>query len=150
MPGTIKHLPGYTVRSPIAGGTAAAHGTVAFTDKDWKKFEKKANIDGRKQVMATLNLWCRYGPNNLPEKKFKFQDHIKRGDNSVRLEAFKGWQIRIYGVTMDIGGKTIFVVTACDPSKKRDAADRELLEIAGHKAIEIELEIIERLRNEQK
>lgn len=137
MTKSMKQFPGYTIRFPQTGGAPGIYGSIAFTAKDWKAFENTVQPKGRSQIEVVMKTWCKVGPKDLPRKKFRFETHIKKGGDSVRVEAFKGWQTRYYGVAIDVGGKIVFLVTASDLSKKRDSANRELLKTAGHKAIDL-------------
>lgn len=129
---------GYTIRFPREGGPPGEHGSVAIKDKDWKMFLKEANTQGRAQIEAVMRTWCRFGPSDLPESKFRFEGHYQKGGKSVRIDAFKGRQVRLYGFTTDVGGKPMFLVTGKDLSKKRDAASQETIESAGKAALAIQ------------
>lgn len=126
---------GYTIRYPREDGPPGEHGSVAIKDKDWKLFLKEANIKGRAQIESVMRAWCRFGPIDLPEKKFRFERHFKKGGKSVRIDAFKGHQVRFYGTTVEVDGKPMFLVTGGDFSKKRDPAGTGILAAAGEAAL---------------
>lgn len=126
---------GYVIRFPREGGQPGEHGSVAIKDKDWKLFLKEANPRGRAQIEAVMRSWCRFGPTDLPKAKFRFELHFQKGGKSVRIDAFKGHQVRFYGTTVEVEGKPMFLVTGNDFSKKRDPADRDLLDAAGSAAL---------------
>jgi len=128
---------GYTIRFPQEDGQPGEHGSVAIKDKDWKLFLKQANLKGRVQIEAVMKAWCRFGPNSLPESKFRFELHFQKGGKSVRIDAFKGHQVRFYGTTIQVDGKPMFIVTGHDYSKKRDPADQGTLAAAGKAALGI-------------
>lgn len=128
---------GYTIRFPREGGPPGEHGSVAIKDKDWKTFLKEANTQGRAQIEAVMRNWCRFGPRDFPESKFRFELHYQKGGKSVRIDAFKGRQVRFYGFTTEIDGKPMFLVTGSDFSKKRNPADPDTLESAGKAALHI-------------
>lgn len=125
---------GYTIRFPREDGPPGEHGSVAIKDKDWKMFLKEANPKGRAQIEAVMKAWCRFGPKDLPEKKFRFEEHFKKGGKNVRIDAFKGHQVRFYGMTVQVDGKPMFLVTGGDYAKKRDPANRGALKSAGESA----------------
>lgn len=125
---------GHTIRFPKEGGPPGEHGSVAFNDKEWKLFQE-ANPKGRAQVEAVMRAWCRFGPKDLPNAKFRFEKHFQKGGKSARIDAFKGWQVRFYGTTAQIGGKPMFLVTGSDTAKKRDPADQATLDAAGRAAL---------------
>lgn len=127
--------PGYTVRVPNKDGPPGEHGSVAFRDKDWKSFQNETNPKGRAQLQAVMNAWCRFGPWDIPKTKFRFEIHFRKGGKSVRIDAFKGWQVRLYGTTTEVDGKSMFLVTGSDISKKRDPADQDALDAAGKAAL---------------
>lgn len=124
---------GYTIRFPAEGGPAGKHGSVAFDDKLWKSFGK-APEKGKAQIEAIMKMWCRFGPSDLPESKFKFQDRYEKGGKGVRIDEFKGWQVRFYGTTVEVDGKPMFLVTGADLAKKRTRADPDILNAAGKAA----------------
>lgn len=126
---------GYTIRFPREGGPPGNHGSVAIKDKDWKLFLKEANPRGRAQIEAVMKAWCRFGPKDLPNSKFRFEKHYQKGGKNVRIDAFKGHQVRFYGMTTEVDGKPMFLVTGGDFAKKRDPADQEALESAGKAAL---------------
>lgn len=126
---------GYTIRFPKEGGPPGEHGSVAFEEKEWKVFQNETSPQGRAQVQALMNTWCRVGPRDFPKTKFRFEVHFQKGGKSVRIDAFKGWQVRFYGTTTEVDGKPMFLVTASDISKKRDPADKDILEAAGKAAL---------------
>ena len=125
---------GYTIRFPKVDGPAGQHGAVAFMEKHWKLFQKETAIETRAQMHATMRAWCERGPKDLPRTKFKFQETYERNGRNVRVEAFKGWQVRLYGAVTQIDGKPMFLVTGVDISKKTDKADKERLKAAGKAA----------------
>ena len=128
---------GYTIRFPREGGPPGEHGSVAIQDKDWKLFLKEANAKGRSQIEAVMRAWCRFGPNDFPDSKFKFESRYEKGGKSVRIDAFKGHQVRFYGTTVQVAGKPMFLVTGCDFSKKQTPANQNLLKAAGKAAFEL-------------
>lgn len=126
---------GYAIRFPKAGGPAGDHGSVAVNDKDWKSFLKEANIKGRAQIEAVMKTWCKSGPKNLPDSKFRFEKHYEKGGKSVRIDAFKGYQVRLYGTTVQVDGKPMFLVTGTDFAKKKNAVTHEFLDAVGKTAL---------------
>ncbi len=126
---------GYIIRFPREGGPPGDHGSVAIKDKDWKLLLKEANPKGRAQIEAVMRAWCRFGPKDLPISKFRFELHYQKGGKSVRVDAFKGHQVRLYGTTTQVDGKPMFLVTGSDFAKKQTAADQETLEAAGKAAL---------------
>lgn len=126
---------GYTIRFPQEGGPPGEHGSVAIKDKDWKSFLKEANPKGRAQIEAVMKAWCRFGPKDLPKEKFRFELHFQKGGKSVRIDAFKGHQVRFYGTTAEVDGKPMFLVTGGDYSKKRNPAHQVTLAAAGKAAL---------------
>ena len=128
---------GYTIRFPKEGGPPGEHGSVAMKDKDWNLFLKETNARGRSQIEAVMRTWCRFGPNDLPDSKFKFETRYENGGKSIRIDAFKGHQVRLYGSTVQVEGKAMFLVTGHDFSKKQNQADRDILKAAGKAAFNL-------------
>ena len=126
---------GYTIRFPKEGGPPGDHGSIAIKDKDWKLFLKEANTKGRSQIEAVMRTWCRFGPKDLPNAKFRFEKHYEKGGKSVRIDAFKGHQVRFYGTTVQVEDKPMFLVAGADFSKKRDPMDQEFLNAVGKTAL---------------
>lgn len=81
-----------------------------------------------------MKAWCRCGPRDLPPKKFKFETQYQKDRKNTRIEAFKGWQVRFFGTTVEVDGKPMFLVTGADLSKKRTKGDQDILKAAGKAA----------------
>lgn len=114
-------------------------------DKDWKSFLKEANLKGRSQIEAAMRAWCRFGPKELPGDKFRFEKHYEKGGRSVRVDAFKGHQVRFYGTTVKVEGRPMFLVTGTDFSKKKTPMDQDFLNSIGKAA----LALVELLKDRQ-
>jgi hypothetical protein len=127
----------YTIRFPETDGAPGDHGSIAMKDKDWKVFQKEVGMEGRVQIEAAMRAWCRFGPANIPDKRFKFETRYESGGKGVRIDAFKGRHVRLYGATVEVDGKPMFLVTGRDMSKKTNAADQELLKAAGKTAFKL-------------
>lgn len=84
-----------------------------------------------------MMAWTRHGPADLPPQKFKFETQYKKNNKNARVDVFKGWQVRLYGTTMQIDSKPMFLVTGIDVAKKKDEADQKKLEAAGKAAHEL-------------
>ena len=125
--------PGYTIRFPKEGGPPAPHGSIAFKDKEWKEF---LNVipQTRAKLEVTMTAWTKSGPINLPPQKFTFETQYEKAGKNARIDAFKGWQVRIYGTTMQVNQKPMFLVTGIDVAKKQDKADPNKLSSAGSAA----------------
>ena len=128
--------PGYTIRFPKQGSAPAKHGSIAFKDKHWKVFQA-VNQEARAQVASVMRAWCDRGPIDIPHTKFKFQQWYERHGRKVRIDTFKGHQVRFYGATTQIDGKPMFLVTGCDTAKKDHDADDEILKAAGKAAFQL-------------
>ena len=126
---------GYSIRFPREGGPPGDHGSVAIKDKDWTLFLKETNLKGRAQIEAVMKAWCRFGPKDLPNSKFRFEKHYQKGGKNVRIDAFKGHQVRFYGTTTEVDGKPMFLVTGSDFAKKQNPADQDTLDAAGKAAL---------------
>jgi hypothetical protein len=127
---------GYKIRFPKEGSPPARHGTIAFKEKHWKVF-RNVNPQARAQLTSVMRAWCDRGPKDIPITKFKFQEWYERHGKRARLEVFKGHQVRFYGASMQVDGQPMFLVTACDVSKKSDDADDDLLKAAGKTAFQL-------------
>lgn len=94
----------------------------------------KVDAKARSQLEAAMRTWCRFGPLDIPDSKFKFEERFKKGGKNIRIDAFKGWQVRFYGTTIIVNGKSVFLITEADLAKKQDAAKRAKLENAAEVA----------------
>ncbi len=126
--------PGYIIRFPKEGDPVGKHGSIAFKDKEWKAFQKDVIPQTRAKLEVTMKAWTKDGPANLPPQKFTFELQYEKGGKNARIDAFKGWQVRIYGTTMQVDAKPMFLVTGIDVAKKQDKADPAKLNAAGDAA----------------
>lgn len=125
---------GYTIRFPNQGGPPGAYGSVAFTEKHWKVLQKDMIPKSRAQLHVAMQAWCAQGPRNLPETRFRFEGSYESGGKRIRLEAFKGWSVRLYGSVSQVDGRPVFLVTGFDDAKKDREADLDILKAAAKAA----------------
>jgi len=125
---------GYTIRFPRKDGPAGVHGLIAFKEKHWKAFLSDVLPEARSKLQATMNAWCKFGPQNLPPQKFKFEKQYEKGGKSARIEVFKTRHVRLYGTAVQVDGKPAFLITGIDTAKKTDRADDDILTAAGKAA----------------
>lgn len=135
----MKIPSGYTIRFPRDGGPPGDHGSVAFSNRYWKMFNK-VEAEARSQLEASMKTWCRFGPVDMPNSKFRFEGRSKKNGKSIRIDAFKGWQVRFYGTTIHVNGKSMFLVSGVDLSKKRDDAKKTKLDNAFEVASKLLIE----------
>jgi hypothetical protein len=70
-----------------------------------------------------------HGPHGFDGKQFKSEGRFKDGTGKqVRVFAMKAYQWRLYGVLKHHDGKPAFFGLCVDPSKKKNKADRAILE----------------------
>lgn len=81
-----------------------------------------------------MNAWSKHGPQHLPPQKFKFEKQYEKGGKNARIEVFKTRHVRLYGTTVQIDGKPMFLITGIDTAKKTNRADDDILEAAGKAA----------------
>jgi len=64
----------------------------------------------------------------LNSEQFKREDGLKDGFGGlVAVWAFKAWKWRLYGSILPVHGKSCFVGTRVDASKKRNKANQAIL-----------------------
>ena len=112
------------------------YGTVRLSDEAKHAYDElKARTDqtGMKQTTLIGRYFGRFaelGPTRLDNPKmFKAQGKFRDGTGKkVQVFEFKAYQWRVYGVLKDVGGTRCFVGMCVDPDKKKDKADRSILE----------------------
>lgn len=93
---------------------------------------RKVPAKERARLLAWMQRFANDGFEYLDTEKLKHEGKFPVGDRSgtsVAIYAFKAWQVRVCGGV--IGGD--FIGTEIDASKKRDKADRDLLERSAKK-----------------
>lgn len=98
------------------------------------------NLDDRRRgrLQAIMRLWCE-GSRLTPEMMNKNEGRAPR--SNIMLQAFKTFKVRLYGFSAAVGTMRTFIIVDCDPSKKRDKADRNILNRARQRVDEIVEEI---------
>ncbi|GHH16152.1 hypothetical protein GCM10008023_19830 [Sphingomonas glacialis] len=91
----------------------------------------------RAKLQVTMTAWTKTGPKDLPPQKFTFEIQYEKNGKNARIDAFKGWQVRLYGTTMQVDQKPMFIVTGIDVAKKQNKADPKKLDAAGKAAHDI-------------
>lgn len=89
--------------------------------KDWNKLDAKV----RARVKRGMAEWCegRLLPRNLYKSGGKYGQ--TKGGNTVAV--FRSGQARLYGFERHLDGIRTFLVADCDPAKKQDDADADLI-----------------------
>lgn len=90
----------------------------------------------RARLMELLRILSQDGDKYLSPEKFRFEKRCHVGGaagRDVAVYAVKGWQVRLYGSFVKVGGQNAFVCSELDASKKQDAADQGMLERAARK-----------------
>lgn len=93
-----------------------------------------AGANQRARVLRYMKRYAEDGRKNLHDPVFKFQGRLSDGSGSskkVAVYAFKAWKLRVYGVETSYDGKTVFVCTEIDITKKQDKADQNKLKRAA-------------------
>ena len=108
--------------------------SVMIVEKLWKDFTKKFPREDQRSLVRWMKIWCD-GDNPLPPERFKMLCKEK----GFRIDEFKSYQSRAYGVATNVLGDRDFVVTAID-LKKRDDADAAVIKRAARLAEEVGLE----------
>jgi hypothetical protein len=107
--------------------------SVVIVEKLWKEFAKLPREDQRKLV-RWMGHWCD-GEHQLPPEKFKILGKF----GNFRIDEFKSYQSRAYGVAATILSARTFVVTAVD-LKKKDDADPAVIKRAARLATELRMD----------
>ncbi len=135
----IKHPNNYPIRF------AGAYGRVAIDDDIWEIYENELVDKARAKLEAVMEMYCEEGPHFIPETRFGFEGRYLKSGKSIRREAFKTRQVRLYGAaaeTFDDENEsrvshTTFIITAVDTAKKSMKAKSRILDIAGEKAFDL-------------
>lgn len=117
-----------------------AVGSLRAVYVDQRVAHMLADIPARHRAHVR-SVICRYCDSDLKyfdETQFRKEGRYssKRKDGKqYQIWAFKGFQIRLYGSTIDFdtssGRKSGFVITAIDLKKKQNKPDKELLKSAA-------------------
>ena len=129
---------GYTKRFPRQGSAA---NEIAMRDKEWKVFDSGIDQQAKARLEASFESYCEYGPENLPDSLFKFVGQHQHGGVKVRIEEFKAWGVRMFGLRGDDGGQPTFLVTGSDTAKKSTEsrkANRIAMEVAAKEAAKVQ------------
>ncbi len=112
-------------------------GAVALTKPVAAAFED-VNPRARARILRGMQNFSELGPGrHLNQEVFRHEARLKLGHKQVAIFAFKGWQVRIYGGIEQINGKPTFVGTEIDESKKQYKANRNLLQRAASKLLDL-------------
>jgi hypothetical protein len=97
------------------------------------KLFQKCKPEARASILETMALYAKEGPSNITEKQFKSEKRFSVGNagKNVMISAFKGWQVRLYGAVVKLGGKATFLCAEIDDAKKQDKADQDTLKRAA-------------------
>ena len=94
----------------------------------------------RARIRRYMKHFSTAGPTNLHKEVYRFEGRFPLGLSSGKkhaIYAFKGWQVRVYGGVIQVGGKGTFVGTEIESSKKKDKANKKLLTQAAQKLGEL-------------
>lgn len=96
----------------------------------------QTHVKPRGQINKLFDRWC--ADHRLTKEQFAHEG-TRPASNGKRygVYAFKPFQLRCYGVRLQLDGYICFVITECD-LKKRDKANAAKLDSAAEKAAEIE------------
>jgi len=122
---------GYSLREPTGGRYEIAAG-----DGLWKEFKDDVNAEARTRIETTMEEYRSRGP-RFPPSLFEFEGHHEGQGLKVRMEAFKGWGVRLYGFCATVAGLSTFIVTGSDFKKKTVKAKARALRAAGAEAVRI-------------
>lgn len=85
-------------------------------------------LEGKMQdrLLRVMKLWC----NEMSMTKEMFNGNEGRSGNGTMLKAFKTFKHRLYGFERTLDQVRTFIIVDCDPAKKRDLADPNILKRA--------------------
>jgi len=131
-------VPGYKKRFPRSG---TATNEIAMRDKEWKVFDAGVDPQAKARLEASFEVYCEHGPEALPSTLFKSVGQHQHEGLKVRLEEFKAWGVRFFGLRGDDTGKPTFLVTGSDTAKKSTEtrkANRIAMDTAGKEAVRVQ------------
>ena len=98
------------------------------------------NLDDRKRgrLRAIMRLWCE-GSRLTPEMMNTNEGRSTK--SNTMLQAFKTFKVRLYGFSASVGSRRTFVIVDCDPAKKSDKANKNILARAKDRIDDIVEEI---------
>lgn len=113
-----------------------AKSQVAITRRlvaDYQGFEENK----RARFESVMTRWC----DGIPLTPEMFNTNEGRSKNNIRLQAFKGFKIRLYGFDRKVASIRTFIIVEIDPAKKQDKADPRILKRAKRRIDEIGKEV---------
>jgi len=98
---------------------------------DFDMVEKKS----RANIEATIReQYCLFGRVSSNERWNNNEGRYTVKNKNLLVQAVKHFQTRVYGVEGSVDGKRAFFVSAIEPAKKKDKADRGALKRAANSA----------------
>lgn len=115
----------------VATGSVADVWLVDEALVEYNALVLRTDANGRKAAVQLPRYFKRYADGNrLSDQQYKPQGRKKSGHCAMQIWEFKGFQYRIYGVVVDVGGKRSFIGTSTDPGKKNNKADPAIVQRA--------------------
>lgn len=115
----------------VASGTFADVWLVGEAKSEYSALLSRKDANSRRAARQLPRYFERYANGQrLSDEHFKPQGKKKRGQWTMQVWEFKGFQYRIYGVVVDVDGKRAFIGTEPDPKKKDDKADASIVQRA--------------------
>jgi len=89
--------------------------------KDWNKLDAKV----RARIKRGMTEWCE--GRMLPHTLYKSGGRYGQTKGGSTIAVFKSGQARLYGFERHLDGVRTFLVADCDPAKKQNEADPDLI-----------------------
>ncbi|MEM6413540.1 MAG: hypothetical protein AAF720_02665 [Pseudomonadota bacterium] len=117
---------------------ASGSEALAFAYLEFEADLEAASAKDAAKIDALLKQeYCEFGRVRNSEKWNADEHRHKVGHAEYRVQAAKAYQCRVYGVEGSYNGSRAFFISAVEPKKKKDKADRKLLKTAAERAVEL-------------
>lgn len=113
------------VRRVLLHDRVAAEYDPLLTAKDHLSVKRRVSLK------RYFERFCSAEQHQLQQEQYKPQGSFQAGRHKIQIWEFKAWKFRIYGATVQVGGKPCFVGVRVDPNKKKEKADQKLLQAAA-------------------
>jgi hypothetical protein len=111
------------------------HGSVRLSEEAKAEFDAlcaqpdETSMREAATIKRYFERFTSHGPQGFDHKMFKSEGRFKDGTGKpVQVFAMKAYQWRLYGVLRHHDGRPAFFGLCVDPSKKKDKANKALLE----------------------
>lgn len=105
----------------IVSGRSGRVGIAQRLVKVWNRLDPKVRVRAKRSMAE----WCE--GRMLHREIFKSGGSYGKTPGGTTIAVFKSGQARLYGFERQLDGIRTFVIADCDPAKKQNDADKDLI-----------------------